>query len=95
MISQSCFSFKLRFALGMYGIGFDPYLLNSLKGALTGCKSRLLSSIQMGHGKKAGPMRQLPAEFVIGENGNLLYTHYGQAITEGPDLDQLLKAASS
>ena len=78
----------------LYGIDRDPYLLDSLKAALTGCKSRLVAALQMGHGKKAGPFRQLPAEFVIDTNGSLVYAHYGQSITDGPNIDQLLEAAS-
>jgi peroxiredoxin len=77
-----------------YGIRSDRFLLGSLKGTLSGSPARLFGAINYGHGKKAGPSRQLPAEFVIDGEGRILHLRYATSITEGPQLDDLLRAAT-
>ena len=78
----------------LYGIRSDRLLLGSLKGLVSGSPSRLLAALQHGHGKKAGPSRQLPAEFVIDRAGQIAHLRYSTSITDGPHLDDLLRIAT-
>jgi peroxiredoxin len=78
-----------------YGIGCDRFLVGSLKGLVQGSPGRLAAALNLGHGKLAGPARQLTAEFVIDRAGRIAAARYAESITDGPHLNDLLKVASS
>ena len=76
-----------------YGIGRDGMLTGTLRGLIGTDLKRIKNALGQGHGRKAGSSRQLSAEFVIEPGGQLVYANYGQSITDGPDLDELLRIA--
>jgi len=42
------------------------------------------------HGEYEGIEEQLPATFLIGAEGDVLYAHYGKNIMDKPDVDEML-----
>lgn len=70
-------------AKDMSGLG-SPNLLKKVEEA---------KKLGLTHGKYEGNELQLPATFVIDEEGVIKFSHYGQDAGDVPEIDELLKLA--
>ncbi len=78
-----------------FQVGGDKALIGTLRGLAMGGARQAVRALRHGHGALERGQLQLPAEFVIAPDGRLLYAHYGEAVTDLPDVDALLEAAQS
>ena len=53
-------------------------------------KSPLIKEAGFEHGDYEGDEMQLPALFIINKDGNIDYAHYGEAIADMPNVDEIL-----
>ena len=78
-----------------FQVGGDKALVGTLRGLAGGGARRALKALRHGHGALERGQLQLPAEFVVAPDGQLLYAHYGKAVTDLPEVEALLEAARS
>ena len=53
-------------------------------------KMREAKEMGLEHGEYEGDEQQLPALFLMGANGKVLYAHYAKNLTDMPSLDEML-----
>lgn len=79
---------------GAYGVQRDRYLLGTLR-SLPRHGGDLLRSLSEGHGRPGGCERRLPAQFVVGTNGEVLLATYARSVAQLPEPKALLQCAQA
>lgn len=72
----------------MYGVKADLVKFLNPKGLIAAAKATIKGHH---HGKFEGRETQMPATFIINEHKKISYTHYGNDITDVPNLASLTK----
>ncbi|MDP2305234.1 MAG: hypothetical protein Q8P18_04325 [Pseudomonadota bacterium] len=75
-----------------WGVGRDRGLVRSLLGLRPDTVRTALASLGLARGRPEGGADQLPAEFVVGADGTILYARYGRTIFDLPDVEALCAA---
>ncbi|MEI6610288.1 MAG: hypothetical protein WCO53_11175, partial [Deltaproteobacteria bacterium] len=67
----------------LFGYLTPSVIMKAMKASRAGFK----------HGKKEGKEMQLPAVFIVNEDGKIAYAYYGKNIGDVPDNREILSAA--